>query len=144
MLIALALAAAAPSTEALALGRQIAEAGTLASLLPLMQARETEELVGAHPELSASEQAKLKETAERVYLAGRERLMAATARAYAERLSIRDLRAVVAFQKSSAARRYQRATPGAIAATMQAVGTMDFKADVLAAYCKDTGKLCAK
>jgi hypothetical protein len=32
--------------------------------------------------------------------------------------------------------------PGAIAAAMQAVGQMDFKKDVRAAFCKDTGKLC--
>ena len=28
--------------------------------------------------------------------------------------------------------------------TMQRIGTMDFKGDVRAAYCKETGKLCAK
>ena len=38
MVIALLLAAAAPSAEALALGRQIAEAGTMASFIELVVA----------------------------------------------------------------------------------------------------------
>jgi hypothetical protein len=38
MVIALLLAAAAPSAEALAIGRQIAVAGTLASFVELLQA----------------------------------------------------------------------------------------------------------
>ena len=144
MVIALLIAAAAPSAEALALGRQIAEAGTLASFVELVQSKETGELVEAHPELSDSDKSKLRATAHSVYLAGRERLMQATARAYAERLSIADMRDVVAFQKSRAGQTYRGAIPAVIAATVESVGEMDFKGDVLVAYCKETGKLCAK
>jgi len=142
VIVALALGAAAPTPEAVTLGRQLAETGTLASLLPLIQAKEAEELVAAHPELSQADKAALQATAKRVFEAGRDRLMAATGRAYAERLSITDLRKLVVFQKSGAARRFQAATPQAIAATMQSVGKMDFKGDVVAAFCKETGKLC--
>ena len=137
------LAAAAPSPEALSLGRQLAETGTLASLLPLISAKETEELVAAHPELSAADRIALRATAQRVFEAGRDRLMAATGRAYAERLSVQDLRKLVAFHKSGAARRFRAASPMAIAATMQSVGKMDFKADVAAAFCRERGRLCA-
>jgi hypothetical protein len=143
-MVGVALAAASPSPEALALGRQLAESGSLAALLPLIQAKETEELVAANPELSAPEKAQLRAVAARTFAAGRERLMAATANAYAERLSVEDLRALVAFEKSPAAGRYRAAMPAAIAATMQAVGPMDFKGDVLEAFCKETGKLCGK
>ncbi len=143
MILALLLAAAAPTPEALNLGRQLAEQGTLASLLPLIQAKETEELLAAHPELSRDEKAALKAVAERVFQTGRGRLMEATGRAYAERLSVRDLRLLVAFHKTGAARRFQTATPQAIAATLQSVGKLDFKADVAAAFCRQTGKLCA-
>ena len=142
MVIALLLAAAAPSAEALALGRQIAEAGTLASFVELVQTKETDELVEAHPELSDADKAKLRVTARSVYQLGRERLMQATARAYAERLSVADMRDVVAFQKSRAGQTYRGAIPAVIAATVESVGEMDFKGDVLAAYCKETGKLC--
>jgi len=143
MVIALLIAAAAPSAEALALGRQIAEAGTLSSFVELVQAKETDELVEAHPELSDPDKAKLRAVAKSVYQSGRERLMQATARAYAERLSVADMRDVVAFQKSRAGQTYRGTIPAVIAATVESVGEMDFKGDVLAAYCKQTGKLCA-
>ncbi len=144
MILALILAAVEPSAEALGLGRQIAESGTLASLLPLMQQKETEELVAAHSALSAADKERLKATAATVYESGRERLMQAEARSYAERLSDEDLRAVAAFQQSAAGRRQREAMPAIIAKTMQRIGKMDFKGDVIAAYCKETGKLCGK
>lgn len=142
LMIAVMLASATPTAEAERLGRELAEAGTLAALLPVIQAKETDELIAAHPGLSDSEKAALSVTAGRVYEQGRERLLAETGRAYAERLSIEDLKELVAFEKSAAAVRYRAAMPAAIAATIQAVGPMDFKKDVRAAFCKETGKLC--
>lgn len=144
MLLFLAAAAAQPSAEALRLGRQLADSGTLATLLPLVAKKDSEELVAAHPELSASERAALRATADRVFAAGRERLMDSEARALAGRLSIADLRAIAAFQRSGAAQRYRDVTPQVIATMMESIGKMDFKADVLAAYCRQTGKLCAR
>ena len=144
VIVLLLLAVAQPSAEALKLGRQLAESGTLATVLPMLQQKETEELVAAHPELSATEQAQLRTTAKRTYEAGRERLMQAEAQAYAQRLRITDLRAAVAFQLSGAGRRYRQAMPSVIGDTMKLIGSMDFKGDVIAAYCKETGKLCAK
>ena len=144
VILALLLAAAEPSPEALALGRQIAESGTLASLLPLMQQKETEELIAANDGLSQADKDRLKATAAKVYEAGRERLMQSEARAYAERLSIDDLRAVATFRTSDAGKRERAAMPGVIADTMHRVGKLDFKGDVVAAYCKETGKLCSK
>jgi hypothetical protein len=141
LFIALALAAAVPTAEAERLGRALAEGGTLAALLPLIQQKETEEMVG-QSDLTDAEKAALRVTANRVFEEGRERLMAATGKAYAERLGVADLRALVTFEQSDAAKRYRRAMPGAIAAAMQAAGPMDFKKDVRAAFCKETGKLC--
>jgi hypothetical protein len=143
-LLLVAAAVAQPSAEALKLGRQIAETGTLATVLPLVQQKETEELIAAHPELNAAGKARLRATARRVYETGRERLMQAEARAYAQRLSIGDMRTVIAFQSGAAGKRYRAAIPGVIADTMRQIGKMDFKGDVLAAYCKETGRLCAK
>jgi len=141
--LALALAgAAAPGAEAERLGRALAGQGTLAALLPLVAAKETEELVAAHPELSEAEKAALRETARAAFAAGEAKLLAASGHAYAERLSVAELRALVAFNRTAAARRYRAAMPAAIAATLQAVGPMDFKGDTLAAFCRRTGKLC--
>jgi hypothetical protein len=140
--LALALAASTPSPEQLRLGRELAESGTLAALMPMVAEKETGELVAVHPELSEADQAALRATARATYQAGRDRLMDATGRAYAERLSAADLRALVAFNRTGAAAHYRAAMPGAIASAMQAVGGMDFKKDALAAFCRKTGKLC--
>ena len=140
--LALALAASGPSPEQLRLGRELAESGTLAALLPMVAEKETGELVTAHSELSEAERAALAATARATYQAGRDRLMDATGRAYAERLSAADLRALVAFNRTAAAAHYRAAMPGAIAASMQAVGEMDFKKAALAAFCRQTVKLC--
>ena len=142
--VAILLAAAAPSVEALTLGRQLAESGTLATVLPMMQMKETEELIAAHPELSIGERTALQVTSQRVYEVGREILMRAEAEAYAKRMSLADLRATVAFQKSPAGKRYRAAIPNVVEDVMPVIGKMDFKGDVSAAFCKETGKLCAK
>lgn len=144
MLILLAAAAAQPSPDALRLGRKLAEVGTLATILPMMKKSEVEELINDHPELDSDDQAKLRASADRVFETGRERLLSATGRAYAEHLSIADLRSVLAFQSSAVAKRYRAVTPQVIADTMKNVGKLDFKGDVAAAYCKETGKLCRK
>ena len=142
MITALLIALAAPSAEAERLGRELAEQGTLAALLPLMREKETADLISEAKDLSAAEQERLRALAGQIFERGRDKLLAATGHAYAERLSVEDLKALVAFHKSGAAKRAQAAMPEVIAASMQAVGPMDFKADVRKAYCAETGKLC--
>lgn len=143
-LVLLAVVAAQPSPEALQLGQQIARSGTLASLLPVMKEQQVKELIAAHPELSGAEQAALRDTAEQVFAAGRDRIFDGEARAYAANLSLADLRSIAAYQRSGAARRMQRALPKVIAATMRSMQGLDFKGDVAATFCKQTGKLCSK
>src|SRR6476661_363137 len=104
MVIALLLAAAAaqPSPEALQLGKELAAHGTLAALLPMIEAKEVGELVADHPKLSAADQAKLRATADEVFKGGRDRIMTATGTAYAQTLSVDDLKQVLAFYRSPA------------------------------------------
>ncbi len=144
ILLAMALMVAEPSAEALTLGREIAQSGTLASLLPMIKADETAKLIKEHPELTAAEQAKLQQTSDRVFDAGADKLYGATARAYAEKLSVEDLRIAAAYYRSPASKRLQAALPSIIGASMAAMQGVDFKKDVAAAYCKETGKLCAR
>lgn len=144
LLMFAAAAAAQPSPEALRLGRELANHGTLAGLLPLMKAKEVGELIADHRELSAAEQARLRQVADRVFEQGRDRILGATGRSYAERLSIADLRQLTRFYRTPVAARFQATIPQVIIDTMAGAGKMDFKGDVLAAFCKDTGKLCAK
>ena len=144
MVIAILLAAAQPSAEALRLGEEIAAQGTLAALLPLKEQQDTAELLTEDTTLNAAEQAKVRAAVKQLYADAEKRLFAATGRAYAERLSLSDLRTVVAFYRSPAAKRFQSAVPAAIVATMKSVGEVDLKKDARTAICKDTGKLCAK
>jgi hypothetical protein len=143
-LLPLMLAAAIPdpTPEALALGKRLAETGTLAALLPVIAAKETEDLVGEHPEYSDADKAALRDVAREQGGLSAARLTDAIGRGYAEKLSIDDLRALVAFNASPAARHWREATPGAVIAAMGAVGELDFKADARKAFCAKTGKGC--
>jgi hypothetical protein len=142
ILMALMIAMTEPSPEALALGLEMSETGMLATLLPILEADATEKLVAEYPELSDADKAKLRDTAHRTAAQGRTKMLEADGRAYAEQLSIEDLRALVAFARTDAAKHYRDAMPKIAASTMASVGPMDFKSDVIAAYCKETGKLC--
>lgn len=143
LLLSAMLLASTP-TEAQRLGGRLAESGMLASLLPLMKTKETEELLLEDPGLSPAQQAKLRATADRVFLKGYNRLMRATGDAYAEKLSVSDLRALTRFYTTAVAARYRAATPSVIVATMQSVGQMDFKGDVRAAFCAEEKRLCPR
>ncbi len=141
-IVAIALQAAAPSTEAELLGRRLADAGTLAALVPLVTTRETEELVAEYKDLSDDEKAELRATAKAVAARETGRLLDAEGHAYAAALSIVDLRALVAAAETSAAVHQRAAMPGVIAATMKSIGKLDFKGDVLKLFCANTGKAC--
>jgi len=131
-----------PPPEALALGRRLAEAGTLASLLPMIAAKETDEVVAAHPDLSPAERDAYRRIAAATLARGSDRLFAAEGRAFAERLTTEELRALVAFQTSPVALRYRAAVPATIVATMTAMGGLDFKKDSWAAFCAETKRRC--
>ncbi len=142
LLYALALLAPDPTPEALALGRRLAETGTLASLVPVMIAKDTAELESQYPDLTDAERAVFRAIAAEQAKAGTDRLMEATGMAYAETLSIEDLRSLVAFNEGDIAKRWRAATPGAIIAAMGAIGPSNFKDDTRKAFCAKTGKGC--
>ena len=131
-----------PSAEALRLGRALADAGTLAHLLPLMESAQVAELVGENADMAAGDQAALRASAHKVFVGGAERLLAGEGLSYARLLSIDDLRQVVGFERSAAGQAYRAATPQVITGTMAEVGKIDFKGQVRAAFCKEKGKLC--
>lgn len=142
MVAAAALAAAAPDAETL--GRTLATQGTLGTLLPLQAAKEADELVAAHPELTPAEAAKLRAIAAATADAASERLFAAVGHRYATTLTLADLRALTAFNASPAAVRYRAAQPAAIVAGMTALAGYDFKKTTLTAFCAATGKACPR
>ncbi|RYD57234.1 MAG: DUF2059 domain-containing protein [Sphingomonadales bacterium] len=142
LLYAIALLAPDPTPEALALGKRLAETGTLAALLPIIMAKETEELLAEHSELGDADKATLRAIATEQGKAGVDRLMTATGRAYADKLSVEDLRVLVTFNEGEAGRKWREATPGVIVSAMGEVGQLDFKGDTRKAFCAKTGKGC--
>lgn len=137
-----AMLAAAPSPEAEALGRRLAATGTLETLLPVVTAKETEELIAQHPELSPAERQALRGTGRDIAAGLREKLVAAFGHEYAATLSLADLRALVAFSQTPASRRYRAAVPPVLMRTMTKLGGVDFGGELRKSFCAKTGKLC--
>lgn len=142
--VAIASAGTTPTAEAERLGLEVAESGSLAAMLPLITAKETEELVADHPELSPAEIAVLRSTAREVADRSSARLMAAMGHGYAASLPMAELRAIATFNRTPAAAHYRAAIPKVMAKTMAAVGQIDFKRETLTAFCGKTGKACPK
>ena len=137
-------ASAAPSPEAEALAVRVARAGSIMALLPLVAQKDTDALVADHPDLSAAEKTRLRATADTTFKAGIARIETAFGRAYAKRFSIPELRVLVAQLESPEQRRLRALQPPVMAEALSAIGELDFKKDTLAAFCRDTGKLCSK
>ena len=131
-----------PSPEAEALGKQVAETGTLAAVLPMIVAKDREQLVAEHPELSDADKAALRASADAAAATAIDRLLTAIGHGYAQKLSVGDLRAVVAFNTSPAAKRWREATPAALMGAMGEIGDINLQQAALKDFCAKTGKLC--
>jgi hypothetical protein len=141
--LALLVLQAAPSAEAARLGTEVARSGTFSQIAPVLMKEQTEELVRDTPGLSLADQAALREIAAASGRTMVERVTERMGVAYAGALSEADLRTILAFNRTEAARRYRAAEPNAMAAAAQSMGGMDFKRDVLKALCAKMGKGCA-
>ncbi|QNE32555.1 hypothetical protein F1C10_11765 [Sphingomonas sp. NBWT7] len=132
----------APSPAAAAMGERLARSGSIMALLPLVAAKDTDDLVAAHPDLSPAEQARLRATARTTLAAGMARIETAFGTAYAKRLTLGELTALVAAAERLEQQRLRAVQPMVMAEAIAALGALDFKKDVAAAFCRDTGKLC--
>ena len=146
ILIAMILAGAEPSAEALALGRRISERGTLATLLAVGEKKDAMELAARNPGMSDADAAALKATVKRVYTTERERFLTADARSLATQLSVEDLRALDAFAATPGAQHLHDKMPAIIVGTIMQVGKVDLGATIRADYCRGRDKqpLCAR
>ena len=147
--LALLLQAAAPapapppSAEAVEWGTRLARSGTFSRIGPMVAEQQTGDVIKAHPELTPAEQAELRSLSRTTLTSGMDRIAAAMGAGYARAMPLADIKAVVAFQESAAGRSYRAAEPQAVAAAMSGMGQMDFRGDMLKAFCAKTGKLCA-
>jgi len=143
--MALALQGPIPAVEAeqkIALATEIVSTSLLAIVGPLQTAAEIEEIVAQHPELTPEEQASLRAVGtERAEAIG-EAALATEAQALADALPLETLRTVAAYQRSEAAQAYRAVTPMVMSAVMQSLQGLDFKGEVRAAFCAESGKLC--
>ena len=148
MLLATAAPAAAPaplptpSAEAEALGAELSRLGLLASVLPTLVQKQADEIVAAHPELSDPDKAALRAAVVAAAQTGFDKLYAAIGHGYAQALSVADLRAVVAYERSAPAAHYNAAVLGVMLQSVKAVQGYDLKKESVAAFCARTGKLC--
>ncbi len=143
--LVLALQSATPVSEAdekAALATEIAATSLLATIGPLQTAAEIEEIVAQHPELTPEEQANLRAIGTEHAQALDRRALATEAQALADALSLETLRSVAAYQRSEAAQAYRAATPQVMGTVMQSLDGLDFKGEVRAAFCTESGKLC--
>ncbi|MHA6723314.1 DUF2059 domain-containing protein [Sphingomonas sp. RS2018] len=131
-----------PTAEQAELGRQVAASGTFGRLAPLMVRQQTDEMVRDTPGLTLAEKAQLGTIAASTGKATIDRIIGMMGVAYAEGLSADDMRAIIAFNRTGAAQRYRAAEPNAMAIAVRTMGTLDFKRDVMKAFCAKTGKGC--
>ncbi len=144
MLAAMMATAPTPTAEAEALGRRLAAAGALASIAPLLVEKDLADLAGEDPSLTAADRATLLEIGREEGRQGTERLTAALGHAYASRLTVPELKQLVAQNESAAARRLRAIMAPSVAETMAAIGQVDLKKDTVAAFCKRTGRTTGK
>ncbi|WP_347303568.1 hypothetical protein V5740_02790 [Croceibacterium sp. TMG7-5b_MA50] len=132
----------APSAERLELARAVAANGLLISLIPVQTRGEIDGMIAENPDLTAAEQARLREIGQEQATALEERVLAADAAALATHLSADDLRVIAAFERTEAAARRRAAMPAIMVETMQALGEVDYGNGVKAAFCAETARLC--
>ena len=142
LILQAAAAAPAPSAEAVDLGKRVAASGMLARMIPLIGDKEASEIIADHPELTATDQAQLRQLAVTKALEGRDKLVAAMGTAYAAKLSIEDMKAIAAFNESGAAQRLKDVEPQAIQAAVTILSGFDYKGSVVKDFCAKTGKAC--
>jgi hypothetical protein len=143
--LTLILAQAAASTispEAQDLGVRLARTSGFAAIAPALIEKDLIELASENPTLSAEERQRLFILGRAEAKTGLERAMKAIGLGYARRLSVSDLQVLVAHGESPAAARWRRAEPLVIAEATGALGSMDLKKHVAAAFCRETAKLC--
>lgn len=145
-LLAILLQAAAPTagTESQELGLRLARSTGLAVVAPAMIEKDLAELAEEDPSLSADQRKRLLALGRAEARAGWERVVQALGAGYAKRLSISDLKLLVAHAESPVAARWRAAEPLVLAEAATTIGSLDLKKTVATAFCRETEKLCQR
>jgi hypothetical protein len=138
-----AAAPSAPSAAQVALGRRLAAAGDLNAIVGAMGAAEVERLARETPDLSDGERDRLRAIGRATLDSGRARLLDAVGAIYARHFTAAQLGEIAGFLESPAGRAYTGALPRMLPEIAQAMQGHDLAAEIRAAFCRETGKLCA-
>jgi len=141
-LLQAAMPAVAP--EAQELGIRLARTSGLAAVAPALIEKDLAELLSEDASVTAAERERLMRIGREEARAGLERAMQAIGLGYAKRLSVEDLRLLVATAETPAAARWRAAEPFVIAEALSRLGSMDLKKNMAAALCREAGKLCGR
>ena len=144
VLLLLAGASIAPSSEAEALGLRLARTNGLVAIAPMMVEKDVADLAKEDPSLSPEQRKRLFAIGNDEGKAGIERLVKVLGAAYAKQLSVQDLRILVEQNESGEAARRRAAEPSVLIEAMTTLGSMDLKKATAARMCIDTGKLCVR
>ena len=136
-------AALAQPPEQAALGRRMAAAGDFNAIVGAMGAAEVERLARETPDLSEAERSRLRAIGRATLDAGRARLLDTVGAIYARHFTAAELRRIVGFLESPAGRAYVGALPRLLPEIAAAMQGRDLAAEIRAAFCRETGKLCA-
>jgi hypothetical protein len=142
ILILAQAAASTMSPEAQDLGVRLARTSGLAAVAPALIEKDLNELANEYPALSTRERQRLMALGRTEADVELTKILAAIGSGYARRLSVDDLRVLVAHGESPAAARWRAAEPLVIAEAMGTLGSMDLKKNVAAAFCREAHKLC--
>jgi hypothetical protein len=142
LLMFLQIAANAAPSEAQQLGVRLARTSGLAAVAPALIEKDLADLASEDASLTPAERERLLTIGRTEARNGLDKIVQAIGSGYARRLSIEDLRFLVAHGESPAAARWRAAEPMVIAEAMGALGEMDLKKNAAAAFCRDAGKLC--
>jgi len=132
----------ADKEEAMALAREIAANGFLPALVPLQTASEIDGMVKDNPDLTPAEIETLRTIGARHAEQLRAKLIDLDAKAYADALSLSDLRALAMFERSEAAAHRRDAMPQIMMSVVTSLGEVDYGGGVKKEFCSQTGKLC--
>lgn len=131
------------TAEALEMGQRMAASGDFHAIIGAMSQAQLEEIVRETPDLSEAERARLGEIGRRHVSEIRSRLTRDVGAIYARRFSVEEMRSIVAFFESPAGRAYRNALPRMLPEIGAAMEGIDLKRDMLADFCRETGKGCA-
>lgn len=133
-----------PSAEAEALGVRLARTSGILTVAPMLVEKDAAELAGEDKALTADERTRVLAIGREEGRKGMDRIAAALGRGYAARLSIEDLRLLVAQNESPAAEHFRASVPAVLTEAMAGLGAMDLKKATAERACREMGKLCAR